>query len=315
MDRLPRAFNKFVCSLGILLTIPCLGLADGEDPPGRVARLAYAQGSVSFNPAGTDDWVSASVNRPVTVGDKLWSDKDARAELQIGSAVIRLGAESGCSFLNLNEDIAQIRLSAGTLSIHLRRLDRNEIFEVDTPNLAFNLLGAGDYRLEVNESGDTTLVSVRGGEGTAAYANQAVAIHAGQRVTFIGMESLTTELDRLGDLDEFDRWCRERDVREEQAPSARYVSRDVIGYQDLDTYGAWRTEPDYGPMWVPHTVVAGWAPYRFGHWVWISPWGWTWVDDAPWGFAPFHYGRWAFVHGAWGWCPGPVAVVRPVYAP
>ena len=40
---------------------------------------------------------------------------------------------------------------------------------------------------------------------------------------------------------------------------------------------------------------AGWAPYRYGHWTWVSPWGWTWVDDAPWGFAPFHYGRWVVV--------------------
>ena len=71
-------------------------------------------------------------------------------------------------------------------------------------------------------------------------------------------------------------------------------------------------------------VAAGWAPYHNGHWRWVEPWGWTWVDEAPWGFAPFHYGRWAMVGGGWGWIPGPgVAVVasrpgpvfRPVYAP
>jgi hypothetical protein len=38
------------------------------------------------------------------------------------------------------------------------------------------------------------------------------------------------------------------------------------------------------------------------------------VEDEPWGFAPFHYGRWTFVRGGWGWVPGPM-VVRPVYAP
>ena len=64
----------------------------------------------------------------------------------------------------------------------------------------------------------------------------------------------------------------------------------------------------------PTRVAAGWAPYRFGHWVWVAPWGWTWVEDEPWGFAPFHYGRWAEVGGGWCWVPGPV-VVRPVYAP
>ena len=67
-------------------------------------------------------------------------------------------------------------------------------------------------------------------------------------------------------------------------------------------------------MWAPAAVAPGWAPYRFGHWVWVAPWGWTWVEDEPWGFAPFHYGRWAFVESSWCWVPGPV-VVRPVYAP
>jgi len=37
-----------------------------------------------------------------------------------------------------------------------------------------------------------------------------------------------------------------------------------------------------------------WAPYREGHWAWIEPWGWTWVDDASFGFVTSHYGRWAF---------------------
>src|SRR6266853_824678 len=98
------------------------------------------------------------------------------------------------------------------------------------------------------------------------------------------------------------------------ARAARYVSRDVIGYEDLDDNGEWRTTPDYGPVWVPRAVATGWAPYRYGHWAWVEPWGWTWIDDAPWGFAPFHYGRWVYVGDGWAWVPGRV-VARPVYAP
>jgi hypothetical protein len=117
-----------------------------------------------------------------------------------------------------------------------------------------------------------------------------------------------------------DRWCSQRDYREEHAVARRYVSDDVIGYEDLDDYGGWRQVPEYGTVWFPHVTVVDWAPYRYGHWAWISPWGWTWVDDAPWGFAPFHYGRWVNVRGGWGWVPCPprvvaVAYVRPVYAP
>src|SRR5438309_602880 len=109
-------------------------------------------------------------------------------------------------------------------------------------------------------------------------------------------------------------WCASRDRRWDGARSSRYVSRDVIGYEDLDDNGEWRTTPDYGPVWVPRTVATGWAPYRYGHWAWVEPWGWTWIDDAPWGFAPFHYGRWVYVGDGWAWVPGRV-VTRPVYAP
>jgi Family of unknown function (DUF6600) len=315
MTKLLRILTLLILGLGLVLSIPQRAVADEDDPPGRAARLGYTQGPVSFKPAGTEDWVSAVVNRPITTGDRLWTDKGARAELNTGSAAIRLGSETGFSFLNLTDNMTQIRLSQGVLNIHLHRLDQNEAFEVDTPNLAFSLLRPGDYRLEVNEAGDATAVTVHGGEGEVTAGGQAFSVHPNQRATFTGTDQVTANLDSLGNYDEFDRWCRDRNDRQDRAPSARYVSRDVVGYQDLDDYGYWRTVPDYGPMWVPRRVVAGWAPYRYGHWVWISPWGWTWVDDAPWGFAPFHYGRWAYIHGTWGWCPGPVAVVRPVYAP
>jgi hypothetical protein len=88
----------------------------------------------------------------------------------------------------------------------------------------------------------------------------------------------------------------------------------VVGYQDLDQYGDWQDTSDYGAVWYPTQVAADWAPYRDGHWAYIAPWGWTWVDDSPWGFAPYHYGRWAYTHRGWGWIPGP-REVRPIYAP
>ena len=64
-----------------------------DDPPSRVARLGYMEGSVSFQPAGETEWVQAVDNRPMTTGDKLWADKDSRAELQLGSAVDSPGCQ------------------------------------------------------------------------------------------------------------------------------------------------------------------------------------------------------------------------------
>jgi Family of unknown function (DUF6600) len=109
-------------------------------------------------------------------------------------------------------------------------------------------------------------------------------------------------------------WAFNRDRRHEGSRSVQYLSHDVVGYEDLDDYGEWHDDSNYGHVWFPTRVSVGWAPYREGHWVWISPWGWTWVDDASWGYAPFHYGRWVTVGGRWGWVAGPVDVA-PVYAP
>jgi hypothetical protein len=303
-----------------LLSAPRPASADDDDPPGRVARLSFIKGQVSFNPAGTDDWVGAVVNRPMTTGDKLWTDQDGRAELHVGSAAIRLGATTGFSFLNLTDHMMQLRLTEGTTNIRVRRLGGDEAIEVDTPNLAFSILRPGLYRINVNEEGDTTMVTVRDGEGEVTGGGAAFTVHPGEQGIFTGTDSLNSNIQTMPDDDDFDRWSDQRDLREDHAVARRYVSEDVIGYEDLDDYGGWRPVPEYGTVWFPHVSVVGWAPYRYGHWAYIAPWGWTWVDDAPWGFAPFHYGRWVVAGGAWGWvpCPPPVvavAYVRPVYAP
>src|SRR5215475_6003080 len=322
-----KQFLKWMSLISVVLAVyvlaPQRAAADDDDPPSRVARLAFVRGNVSFNPAGTDDWVAPVVNRPMTTGDKLWSDDNSRAELHLGYAVVRLSDHTGFSFLNLTDEVTQLRLTEGTLNIRVRRLSDDETFEVDTPNLAFSILRSGSYRINVNEAGDATIVSVREGQGEITGGGSAYTIHSREEGYFNGLDQLDADIQRgLSDEDDFDHWCYDRDRREEHSASARYVSDDVVGYEDLDEYGGWRTVPEYGNVWFPHTVIVGWAPYRYGHWVWISPWGWTWVDDAPWGFAPFHYGRWVVVGGVWGWVPvAPrpavvtVAYVRPVYAP
>jgi len=287
---------------------------DQDDPPSRVARLGYLEGSVSFQPAGEDDWVGAVPNRPMSTGDKLWADKDSRAEVQFGSAVIRLAPNTGFSFLNLDDNTAQIQLTSGSLSITVRRLEDNDDVEIDTPNLAFTVSQPGHYRLDASEDGSNTVVTIREGEGQATGNGQTYTLHGGQAGTFSGTDSLNADVEQIGGPDQFDSWSETRDHRHDYSRSAQYLSHDVVGYDDLDDNGDWRDDPNYGHVWFPNRVDAGWAPYHEGHWDWISPWGWTWVDDSSWGYAPFHYGRWVTVGGRWGWVAGPVAV-RAVYAP
>jgi hypothetical protein len=316
----PKLVTLLSLALALTFLTPLRARADDDDPSSRVARLSHTDGNVSFNPAGTDDWVSAVINRPMTTGDKLWSDNGGRAELHIGSASMRVGSTTGFNILNLTDNVAQIQVTEGTVRVRVKRLERDETFEIDTPNLAFSILRPGTYRITVNEAGDTTLVSVMAGEGEVTGGGQAYSVHSNQTATFAGTDQLDADVQDLAGDDDFDQWCAQRDRREDNSASARYVSPDVIGSEDLDEYGGWRPVPEYGTVWFPHTTVVGWAPYRYGHWVYIAPWGYTWVEDEPWGFAPFHYGRWVTVGGVWGWVPAPAPVVgvvyvRPVYAP
>lgn len=298
-----------------LLAATAFIAAAQNDPPGRIGRVTYLSGEVSYRPGDVDDWVPVDINRPLTTGDHLWTDEGARLEIHIGNAGLRLNSRAAFEFLNLDDNNVQIRLAQGSMIVRLRNLGEDESFEVDTPNLAFSLLRPGDYRIDVNPDAQSTRVLVRNGEGEVTGSGQAFTVHPRQEaeVTTQDDDSLSYSILNIPPPDEWDQWCLARDRREDQSPSARYVSREMVGYQDLDDNGDWRTVPDYGAVWVPRGVVVGWAPYRFGHWVWVEPWGWTWVDDARWGFAPFHYGRWVYV-GYWAWVPGPVAV-RPVYAP
>jgi FecR protein len=286
------------------------------DPPSRVVRLNYLSGEVSVQPGGVNDWVAAVMNRPLTTADRVWTDQNARAEMGLGGALLRLNAETSMTLTNVSDDIVQVELDQGTLNLHIRHLFDGETFELDTPNLAFTILKSGDYRFDVDPNADTTYVTVWNGEGEATGQGPGVKLHRGQQASFTNGTSLQSQVYDAPQRDGFDDWCQVRSEREDHAESYRYVSADVIGAEDLDNYGTWRPTPEYGNVWVP-AVAPGWAPYHNGHWVWVAPWGWTWVDDAPWGFAPCHYGRWVFYNGFWGWSPGPpvVAVVRPVYAP
>jgi hypothetical protein len=286
---------------------------DQDDPPSRVARLGYMEGSVSFQPAGESEWVQAVSNRPITTGDKLWADQNSRAEVQLGSATIDLAANTGFSFLNLDDRTVQIELSSGTINLRVRELDRDDVFEIDTANQAFTVSEPGRYRVEASENGDYTVVTIRDGSGESTGNGQSYTLHAGQRTTFSGTSSLNAEVQQIGGSDDFDNWSEARYRRYDDSPSARYCSHDMVGIDDLDNTGDWQPSSDYGHVWFPRVAV-DWAPYHEGHWAWIDPWGWTWVDDEAWGYAPFHYGRWLTVGGRWGWIPGPVNV-RPVYAP
>jgi hypothetical protein len=309
----------FLLVLTLALGLGQAWAQDGEmpevDPPDRAARLSIIEGNVTLQPAGEQSWAPAMLNRPLTTGDKIYTERDARAEIQVARAAIRLDDDTEFAFQTLDDERIQMRITNGVMRVNVRALNTGERMDVSTPNLTLALLQPGTYRVEVYDSGETTVVKVSDGEAKVTGPSQNVMVRAGHSVSFTGTEKVTAEFYTLGEPDEFDSWTGERERRDYLASSrSEFVSPDVTGYQDLEEYGTWSTDPTYGNVWTPSNVGVGWSPYSYGRWAWVAPWGWTWVDNAPWGYAPFHYGRWAHVGHRWCWVPGP-RHVRAVYAP
>lgn len=289
------------------------------DPPARVGRLDLSEGQTSIANPSTGEWMSVNPNQPLLGGDTLFIHPGARAEMHLGSHALRISGNSSVQLLQLDDQAAKLQLNQGSLILRVRQLYSDERVELITANLKLQILQPGEYKISYYDNLSTT-VAVRQGSAIASAEGNSVTLYQGQQSNFFDTDLKHSRISGLGYLDEFDRWAMARDQAEENSISARYLPRDMPGYQQLDNYGEWENHSEYGPVWYPQRVVDDWAPYRDGKWVWIAPWGWTWVDAAPWGFAPFHYGRWVYASTLsgrrWCWVPGRYPVqIRPVYAP
>src|SRR5258708_25950234 len=197
MKKTRTGFSVAVLAAAILLLLQFVPSASAQDqnydqdPPTRAGRIGYVEGSVSFQPGGVGDWLQAVPNRPLTVGDNLWVDRDSRAEVQIGSTSIRLGPETSLTFLDLGNDVTQLRLSMGSVFFRVRHFDGKDAFEVDAPNLAFNVTRPGEFRLDVNENGDQTVATVWRGEAEITGSGNSYRLDAGQEGVFYRTGQLT----------------------------------------------------------------------------------------------------------------------------
>jgi uncharacterized protein DUF6600 len=303
-------------------------LGSPADPPARVGRLAHVDGVVSFRAAGQDQWSVATLNYPVTSGDAVWTEPEAHAVVEIGPAVIRMGGGTELDAAQIDLHVAQLQLAQGSANIRLDLLPPGDSYVVVTPRGAITLLQPGLYRVDAGSADQPTRVIAFQGAAAFAGGGSSLSVEPGQAVEISGQDTLGYAVHPAAD-DDLDRWAAAQDAPPALAQAApaqgatvqpvpgetnQYVSPEATGYRDLDHYGTWATTPDYGAVWYPTAVPAGWVPYRYGHWAWVAPWGWTWIDDAPWGFTPFHYGRWVFLGDRWAWVPGAL-VAEPVYAP
>jgi len=285
-----------------------------EDPPAQAGRLAIVNGTVSIQPAGSNDWGQAYLNYPLAPGDRIFTDSDGRAEIQVGRTYVRLGPNTDATFVDFNAQAITFGAAQGALHVRTRGVWEGQSLYVQTPSGTGTVNGPADFRVDVYPDQQTAIFTNYSGDVYISGANDfGMDEGPGQALELVGTNPVYPQWLQPGDLDDLDHWSERRDEQIARAVSYRYVSPDAPGVEDLDSYGEWTPGTDYGDMWFPN-VPPGWAPYHNGHWVNHEPWGWVWVEDEPWGYAPFHYGRWVSYRGRWGWIPGPRAE-HPVWSP
>jgi len=286
------------------------------DPPAEVARVSSMLGNVSLEPASVDQFSAAQVNDVLTSGDRVYADAGANAELETGELAVRMGQQTDLTITAMTDQLEQFGLAQGEVHLRSFALPLGTTVELDTPNAAVTVLQPGDVRVDVAPDGGTTTVEVVSGQAQVDGNGFQQVLEPGQRVQLSGSNPVSAQELDVATPDGLDGFSNDRDAAYENAGQGEeaYMNPETIGAEDLSANGDWETDADDGAVWYPTAVAVGWAPYSFGHWVWVAPWGWTWVDSYAWGFAPFHYGRWIHKGSRWGWIPGSTAV-RPVYSP
>jgi hypothetical protein len=305
METIGHTMKQLVAAL---LALSLTTLAMAADPPARVGRVTLIQGTVKFYADQEEGWQPAQLNLPVTSENSIWTEGRSRAEWRVGPAAVRLDHDTVLDIQKLDDSEVALYVQRGAANIRVGLIEKGEVFRIFTPEGTVTLRARGSYRIEADMEKGESRIAVLSGRARVESTAGSPWIEAGRMAL---LERDSARVESLARTD-FDDWVLARDEKWDVAAPAD-VSPYMTGYEELNSYGTWETETEYGRVWVPRVVV-DWAPYRYGHWRYVRPWGWTWIDDAPWGFAPMHYGRWVHARGRWAWWPGDRSH-RPVWSP
>ena len=325
------AFAALVVGLGVTSShageMPQVSAATGESaaapaaatatlppPSARVGRISLVLGKVEFRGPGDARWSAASVNDPVATGVALRTDPQSRAEIRVGADTIDLAEGTEIAVARLDQPMAEIAVKQGRIDLDIRRLIPGESIQLDVSRGGVWLLDQGRYDVDAGGGNHPTRVTAFTGDARFVGSGSDLPIASGYQVQLSGERPMKAEIAATIGDDDFASWCKARSVDDLTLAAPYFVSREMTGYAALDAAGDWRSTDKYGEVWVPKALPADWAPYRDGHWRWLAPWGWSWVDDQPWGFATSHFGRWLFADGHWVWVPGGLTA-DPVWAP
>jgi hypothetical protein len=286
-----------------------------EDAPLQAGRISAVSGAVSIQQVGSDDWGQAVPNFPLGPGDRVFTDSDGRAEIQVGKTLLHLGPRSDVSVVELSTTSLSFGVAQGSIHVITYGVWPGQTLHFNTPNGSAGIVHNGEFRVDVLPGDDATVVTNYSNAVSVAGAGGFYQdLYNGQALELVGSNPVYPQWLQPAGPDDLDVWSQRRDEMISHSASFQYVSAEIPGAYELDAAGTWQPGTPYGNIWFPNDVPGGWAPYHYGHWVNHAPWGWVWVEDESWGYAPFHYGRWVSFNGRWGWVPGAPAA-HPVWSP
>jgi hypothetical protein len=320
---MPRNLLHFIIvGLGFLIGGGETALAD---PPDRVGRVAFLSGTVSLHQPDENGWIVAEVNYPVIAGSKLSTESEARAEIDLGGYALRLDGSTELALTRLNSQEAFAALYNGRLALHLTTTANAELVRIVTSRGVLELKSAGDYQIDAGDDTAPTQMTIVDGQAELSMGTMTVKLTTGQTIVIRGDRPGDYTIEPARDVADNDwSWDWRWDWRSLHVGPVADNDEDLppilAGSMIFASSGTWQKWPDGKHVWIPKGVPAGWKPYHDGHWAWVGPWGWTWIDKHPWGFLPSHYGRWVQHGDVWGWVPGPLRLHdgwdhHPVYAP
>ena len=289
----------------------------GTDPPALAGRLASVTGSVSFHASGETQWNVATLNYPVTNGEAFWTEPQAGAVLEIADDRLVMDDSTEIDVTALDQNQIAVTEAQGAVFLQLNTLPAGQGISLTTPRGTVQISAVGRYEIVAGDTNDATTVTVVEGAAHVAGGSLSLDIGPQQTATIGGSDVFQGSVGAMQQDAFLQAQLNVRASRVAQAAPQRL--RYMTGGTDLQEYGSFSQTSDYGQVWFPNDLASNWAPYRDGRWAYVQPWGWTWVDNARWGFAPFHYGRWIQVQNRWGWVPGDgqgeVGAAYPVYSP
>lgn len=304
--------------------------SETQGPPPRTARLTYvAEGVVKVATPDGASSVVAVQNMPLTEGMRLTASENGQAEVEFeDGSVVRMTPNSAISLDQLGVDSegkpkTVVSVMGGLVYAELRASSAGQ-FRVVAQFDTFWPLANCVVRVNMDEP--PAVLSVL--DGSVKVQHVSILPSApdpgtqsinGYLATVRGGESIRSDMtdgtryflsDRIAP-ESWDNWNEGRDQAAQDqlatATSVRdgYAGSEGYGWADLDANGSWYDQGTGAPIWQPAEAQdAGFDPYGYGSWAYVTGVGYRWASGYRWGWTPFRCGRWAYYSGfGWAWQP------------